>query len=247
MKKVKAFLEFSRSKAGLPAFLVLILLASTACMRERIEGNYDLISETRGSSSFTGVVSKGNFRVYIIPGDVPAVEVKGESNVLPYVETFVSGNRLVVEFRNGYNIREHFTVEVYITTPGLSSIHLSGSGHLESGTFVCEHADIELSGSGSIECGFIAESIEAAVSGSGIMSVGGQAGIGYLRVSGSGEIRAPGCDLLNCDANISGSGNVIVSVADALEAWISGSGCVYYIGNPGVISHISGSGKVIRY
>lgn len=247
MKKVKAFIESSRSKTGLPALLALILLASAACMRERIEGNYDLISETRETSSFTGVVSKGNFRVYIIPGDVPSVELKGESNVLPYVETFVSGNRLVLEFRNGYNIREHFTVEVYITTPGLSSIHLSGSGRLESGTFVCDHADIELSGSGSIECGFIAESIEAEVSGSGIMSLSGQAGNGYLRVSGSGEIRALQCDLSNCDANISGSGNVIVSVADALEAWISGSGCVYYMGNPGIISHISGSGKVVRY
>ncbi len=247
MKKVKAFIEYSLSKAGLPAFLVLILLASTACMRERIEGNYNIISETRGSSSFTGVVSKGNFRVYIIPGDVPAVEVKGESNVLPYVETFVSGNRLMLEFKNGYNIREHFTVEVHITTPALNSIHLSGSGRLESGTFVCDHADIELSGSGSIESGFIAESIEAAVSGSGILFLGGQAGNGYLRVSGSGEIRAPECDLLNCDANISGSGNILVTVADELEAWISGSGCVYYIGNPGVISHISGSGKVIRY
>lgn len=247
MKKVKTFIKSSRSKAGLSAFLVLVLFASTACMRERIEGNYDLISETRETSSFAGVFSKGNFRVYVIPGDVPSVEVKGESNVLPYVETFVSGNRLVLEFKNGYNIREHFTVEVHITTPALNSIHLSGSGRLESGTFVCDHADIELSGSGSIESGFIAESIEAAVSGSGILSLGGQAGNGYLRVSGSGEIRAPECDLLNCDANISGSGNILVTVADELEAWISGSGCVYYIGNPGVISHISGSGKVIRY
>jgi hypothetical protein len=50
MKKVKAFLEFSRSKAGLPAFLVLILLASTACMRERIEGNYDLILKPAGAA-----------------------------------------------------------------------------------------------------------------------------------------------------------------------------------------------------
>lgn len=247
MKKVKAFIESSRSKTGLPALLVLILLASAACMRERIEGNYDLISETRETSSFTGVVSKGNFRVYIIPGDVPSVELKGESNVLPYVETSVSGNRLVLEFRNGYNIREHYTVEVYITTPELNSIHLAGSGLVESGAFACDNADINLSGSGRIACGFIAENIEAVVSGSGILSINGQAGNGYLRVSGSGEIRAQECDLLNCDANISGSGNILVTVADELEAWISGSGCVYYMGNPGVISHISGSGKVIRY
>ena len=227
--------------------IITLLLLSTGCVRERIEGNYDLQIEERTSQPFIEVESKGSFRVKIIPDDATWVEVKAESNVIPYIETWSNGTTLTVEYRNGYNIREHYPVEVFLHTPVLKGIRLSGSGRLVSGNFVASKAEINLSGSGSIDCQFDTDRLEAVVSGSGNLFVVGNAIESELHVSGSGGIQALDLIQNNCSANISGSGNIKTAVNSTLDARISGSGFIYYLGDPVVTSHISGSGKVIRY
>lgn len=227
--------------------VIVLMLATTGCVRERIEGNYDLQTEERNSQPFNRVESKGSFRVEIIPDDATWVEVNAESNVIPYIETWSNGTTLTVEYRNGYNIREHYPVEVFLHTPVITSINLSGSGKLESGKFFVQNADISLSGSGSIDCEFETDHVEAVVSGSGNLFVMGIALKSDLKVSGSGGIQALDLIQQNCEAGISGSGNIKTAVTNTLDAHISGSGCVYYLGNPSVTSHISGSGKVIKY
>jgi len=227
--------------------LIALMLATTGCVRERIEGNYNLVTEERDSQSFSEVNSKGSFRVVIIPDDATWIEVSAESNVLPYVETWSNGTTLTVEYRNGYNIREHYTVEVLLHTPVLESIRLSGSGKVESGSYTCDQADIQLSGSGNIDCAFIADDLNANVSGSGNLNIEGIARNSDLKISGSGKIDARSLNQQHCQANISGSGNIRTMVSETLEAWISGSGSVYYLGDPVVTAHITGSGKVVQY
>ncbi|MFH1119517.1 MAG: head GIN domain-containing protein [Bacteroidota bacterium] len=227
--------------------VILLMLTTTGCIRERIEGNYNLQTKERTSGPFTGVESKGSFRVEIIPDNDTWIEVKAESNVIPYIETWTDGNTLTVEYRQGYNIREHYPVEVFLHTPELESIRISGSGRVVSGSFDSPRADIHISGSGSIDCAFETNHLEAVISGSGNLMISGTADETELRISGSGNIQS--LDLLqyNCSADISGSGNIKASVSHALDARISGSGCVYYIGDPVVTAHISGSGRVVKY
>lgn len=227
--------------------LIILMLSATGCVRERIEGNYNVITEERNSQPFSEVSSKGSFRVVIIPDDATWVEVKAESNVVPYIETWSDGTTLTVDYRNGYNIHEHYAVEVFLHTPVLESIRLSGSGKVESGSFSSDQVDLQISGSGNMDCAFIAASLTANVSGSGNLSIEGIAESSNLKISGSGKIDALNLNQQSCLANISGSGNIITNVNESLEARISGSGCVYYLGNPSITSHISGSGKVLPY
>ncbi|MHC1776072.1 MAG: head GIN domain-containing protein [Lentimicrobium sp.] len=227
--------------------LIILMLSATGCVSERIEGNYSVIVEERNPRPFSEVSSRGSFRVVIIPDDETRIEVKAESNVVPYIETWSDGTTLTVEYRNGYNIHEHYPVEVFLHTPVLESIRLSGSGKVESGSFSSDNADLQISGSGSIECDFNAGNLTANVSGSGNLKIGGIAESGNMKISGSGKIDALNMNLQTCLANISGSGNIITNVNESLEAWISGSGCVYYEGDPAIATHISGSGKVLPY
>lgn len=227
--------------------LIIIMLTATGCVRERIEGNYNLTLEERNTPEFSEVKSGGSFRVVIIPDDASWIEVKAESNVLPYIETWSDGATLTVDYRDGYNIHEHYTVEVFLHTPVLNSIRLSGSGRVESGSFTSDQVDIQLSGSGNIECGFITDDLNAKVSGSGGLYLEGVAQQSNLTVSGSGKIEALNLSQQNCLSNISGSGSIRTAVSTSLEAWISGSGSVYYLGDPVINSHISGSGKVLKY
>jgi hypothetical protein len=227
--------------------LIVFMLTMSGCVSERIEGNRDLISEERTSQSFSEVVSLGSFNVSVMPATETRIVVKAESNILPYLTTSVAGSTLTIGFRNGYNIQEHYPVEIFLYTPDLNSVRLSGSGKVECGKYSSTDVTLQVSGSGSIDADFITEHLDASISGSGNMTVAGSASNSELRISGSGDIRSH--DLIQeiCTASISGSGNIITAVNQTLNAHISGSGCIYYLGNPVINQHISGSGKVIKY
>jgi hypothetical protein len=66
-----------------------------------------------------------------------------------------------------------------------------------------------------------------------------------INISGSGSVDAESLEAENCVAKISGSGKCEVNASKSIDARISGSGSVYYKGDPvKVNSHSSGSGKV---
>ncbi len=64
-------------------------------------------------------------------------------------------------------------------------------------------------------------------------------------ISGSGKMSAANLLANNVDMNVSGSGSAEVYCSGILNAEISGSGKIYYTGNPDKVnSDVSGSGSV---
>lgn len=228
------------------ALIALVLLMS-GCVSERIEGNRDLITQDRPSQPFSEVVSSGSFSVKIIPSDETRIEVNGESNVLPYLSTYSNGTTLTIKYNDGYNIYEHYPVEIFLYTDVLNAVSLSGSGTVDCGFFESNEMYLNISGSGGITGDFETENLEAVISGSGNMNLAGYSNTGLFTISGSGNINAQNLDLEHCSANISGSGNINTYVIKTLDATISGSGSIFYYGNPVVKTHISGSGNVVKY
>jgi hypothetical protein len=226
--------------------LIALILTMSGCISERIEGNRDVITQERPSQPFSEVTSSGSFTVKVIPSDVTRIEVKGESNVLPYLSTFSNGTTLTIKFKDGCYIHEHYPVEVFVYTPVLNAARLSGSGMVDCGSFSSEFVNLNISGSGNIKGNFVTENLDATLSGSGSMDLSGIAKTGIFTVSGSGNINAPDLFQEHCSASISGSGNIRISVSKTLDADISGSGSIYYIGNPAITSHITGSGNLVK-
>jgi hypothetical protein len=50
----------------------------------------------------------------------------------------------------------------------------------------------------------------------------------------------------SCSAEVKGSGNCNVFSVDKLDVDISGSGNIYYKGKSVIVSHIPGSGKLVK-
>ncbi|NVO18973.1 MAG: DUF2807 domain-containing protein [Bacteroidetes bacterium] len=226
--------------------LVLILLLS-GCTYERIEGNNHLTNEMRNSDPFDEVISFGDFQVNILPDSVTTLEIKAESNILPYLYTISDGSTLRIGYRNGFNIHAHFPVEVIVHTPHARILRLQGSGSIKCNGFNEPDVKLYLSGSGSMNCGFSAGSLKAEIAGSGEMELSGSVTSSDFRISGSGNIQSLEMPQKSCSANISGSGDVYVAASEQLDVHISGSGNVYYSGEPQISSSISGSGKVKKY
>jgi hypothetical protein len=246
-QKTKSSLKVMKTKQISTLIAGFILIAGlSSCMDEIfLSGNGDVQSQNRQISGFDAVSSSGDYHVSIMPGTEFSVQVKAESNLLPYIETELHGTTLNIGTIGLHTIRHHDPIEVFITQPQLTGLNLSGSGFIKTGSFNCDNLQIGISGSGDINAQVIAKTITAILSGSGNIILSGNADSSNYRISGSGKIKTYDLIQNHCQSSISGSGDVYANVVKTLQASISGSGSVYYLGNPSVQANISGSGKVM--
>ncbi|WP_207531888.1 head GIN domain-containing protein [Desertivirga arenae] len=210
--------------------LAFILILFSSCLKDRIEANGHIIEETRNLRDFNTINLSGSKHVYVEYGDEYKVELRGSSNLLSKYRTDVRGNSLNLGYETRSNIIDD-DIRVYITTPEIEEVNLSGSGKFFiSGYTEAERFRVRISGSGKVKVEDDFEVDKADV-----------------RISGSGEADLDQLEAHEADIDISGSGETWLEVSDFLRARISGSGKVHYWGNPSVDSRISGSGKVIKH
>ncbi len=223
-----------------------LLLTTSGCWEDfTISGNGIEATEGRVITEFNELKSSGLFDVHITSGNDYEVVVNAESNIIPYIETYVTGSTLHLDIRGIHNVKTHLPMQVFVTTPQMRSVKQSGSGAITTGYFEADNFELFISGSGSITTAVNASVVDAGISGSGKIQISGTATQTNFNISGSGKIDSYDLETQNCDARISGSGDVYVSASDFIRANISGSGNVYYIGSPNLESHVSGSGKII--
>jgi len=86
------------------------------------------------------------------------------------------------------------------------------------------------------------------VSGSGDIKIEGSMRTNFLKsyVSGSGTTDLSSIWTNIAELEIPGSGSIKVNVYEELKANMTGSGDVYYSGNPTISSRIKGTGKLIK-
>ena len=67
-----------------------------------------------------------------------------------------------------------------------------------------------------------------------------------VQLMGSGSFSGFLLSAQTCQADIVGSGNIEISVANHLDATLEGSGSVFYKGNPVIMADVQGSGRVVN-
>ncbi len=246
-----------------------VLIWNAGCKKyPYLDGNNNVISETRVPVSFNRIENEDDFDVYYYQDTVFRIIIKAESNLIPYIRTIVNGNTLIIDTRE--DLDNNVPMEVHVFSPTLVGVELSGSGYIHLNTTISEQFTAKLSGSGHIEGIVVSDYFEAILSGSGYINfmvesrqtkgiISGSGGIKLLGlgdwtyaeyadyvITGSGDIEAFSMPVITCNANISGSGDIFTMVRDNLVARISGSGDIFYKGNPTVDSEISGSGNIIH-
>lgn len=209
---------------------LFVVIHFSACKKDQLTGNGNIISETRNLGQFTGISSSGATPVEIKYGTEFSVVVKGSSNIVPRYTTRIVNNVLHMGFE-GLNISRD-DVEVILTMPSLNKIELSGSTEVEiEGSFpVIPNLNVSISGSGKVETDNAMQIDNVKVN-----------------ISGSGMVDFEVVTSKTAEADISGSGSLRLQVQGRIKAKISGSGKIYYKGNPVIQQDISGSGKLIKF
>jgi hypothetical protein len=217
--------------AEMSALAALVAIAAVSagllvagCFGPRIKGSGHEVRQARQVAQFRRIEIRGSTDVVARIGPGTALTVSGDDNIVPHVRTEVHGDTLIIDMEDG-SYSTSAPLLVTVSTPALDGISISGSASAQAS-------------------GVTAERFDASISGSGSMEVAGTAGRLEASVSGSGDMRLFGLATRRAAVDVSGSGNIELSAAEALSVEVSGSGDVRYRGNPAREVRISGSGSV---
>ena len=121
-----------------------------------------------------------------------------------------------------------------------------GSGSINNASCKVSEMKMTISGSGKISSNNINSSaINAQLAGSGRIFLSGVTQKKALELVGSGSIQAENLTAAISSCSIAGSGIIKANAIETLSGNLSGSGKMYYKGNPKVAVEIVGSGKLI--
>ena len=249
--------------------IILAFALITSCdeiWHHCVEGNGHPSAETRTLPTFTRIQVNGDFKVQVSIDTASVAIVETDENLQDLIVTHVSGDKLIIESRNGDCLNPSHPIEISVVSPSVDNVELngsgnvycyglnaeelvlslSGSGEIDCSKIMATSAMLDLEGSGKIDCAADVENITSKIEGSGEIRINGSALNSDFKVIGSGHQRASELNTDVCTAYISGSGIIDTDVNNSLDVTIIGSGIVNYFGNPVITSYISGSGKIVK-
>src|SRR5687768_3181536 len=211
-------------------FFVIVIIATLASPEngsaaEKVRGSGVVRTEQRLVPHFTTVESACIANVVIERGEHDSITVEAEDNILPLIETKVANRKLTLTTKNNASISITKGISFRITARELSGVSISGRGRVVANKVDAKSFAVNISGSGGVELGGKAESLNVTIGGSGSVN----------------SLRMP---VRTADVEVTGSGKIFVHASERLVANIVGNGSVEYAGNPQVTKRITGTGRV---
>ena len=188
------------------------------------QGSGVLGSQTRSLPDFERISVEGPLTVVVLVGEAPSVELSGDANLLDFVETSVSENKLRLGLEDGsYEFEEPMVVRIGVQS--LTDVDVCGGSSLDL-TGLNGEFDLELNAAASVVARGELEELD-------------------IEVNSAADVDFSAVKATEVDVEINGTGVVRVHAVDSIEAEINGTGTVIYTGDP---SHhdfeINGIGKV---
>ncbi|MGN7821141.1 head GIN domain-containing protein [Chitinophaga sp. 22536] len=225
--------------------LVVSLASFTNVRNERIRGNGQMKTESRPAGNFDKISTGGVYNIELQQGSTNSIQIEAEANLLPYIETNISGGELEVTTRRGVNIDPSKKITVYVTIQQVKRLSASGAcSYTGKGVIKSDNLKLEFSGATHADLNLNAKDLEVGMSGASRVDLKGSCDKVEYKASGAANIDALDFQTQEAAVGISGSGEAKVAVEKKLNISVSGVGKVRYKGNPTVNQTVSGMGNV---
>ncbi len=202
------------------ALATLLLLPACGTKGSGVEA-----SEVRQLEHFDEIEMGGVFHlvVRVEPGE-QRVRITGDDNIVPKIETRVSGGKLIVEHDGLLRPELELLVEVWV--PSLEGVEVSGAAEIDITGLSGERFELDLSGAGDAE-------------------LSGRVELFSADISGAGKLAAKGLTAKTVELDMSGAGQAEVFAEQSLDIDVSGAGEVDYWGSPPEVRQdVSGAGSI---
>lgn len=235
------FDEINHMKA-LRLFLALTILFGLGSCQETVDGNGNIVQESRILSDFNEIRISGMYEVVLEEGD-PGLHIETDENLIPLIKSEVEGGVLTISSED-----KNFNSEKLILTISYDEIEeLRCSGAVKLSTTSPISGDkfqLNISGAASGEFEVDVNKLKVDISGGAELTISGRANDASYEISGAGEVNAFQLLSSEVEIDLSGAGEVNVNAQDKLDIDVSGAADVNYIGSPSIKQSISGAGSV---
>ncbi|MDC7997770.1 head GIN domain-containing protein [Gilvibacter sediminis] len=226
-------------------FILSALPAQAQWGSKKVKGNGNVTTETVSTGDYDVVAAVGPMDVYLVSGTEGTISVEADSNFHEYIEIETNGDQLVVKIKKNYNLKSKNPIKVTVPFEDLSGVKLTGSGDVMTRDAIsADNFNAAVTGSGDVSLEVNADNASFKITGSGDMRLKGSADMATLKISGSGDFDGKMFRTQNAEVSISGSGDATVFAEGNLKARVNGSGDITYGGNPNVDKKVSGSGTI---
>lgn len=213
-----------------------------------IPGSRNIVSQTHEVSDFRAIEISYPVDVLVKQGKSESVTIEADDNLLPQLQSRVSGGTLYIENTErdwGRRVRPSRTVKVTIIVKDLREVDFSGAGSIRIENLETDQLTVNVSGAGDLKLdNLTARKLECHLSGVGSVTANGAVDELRLDISGVGNFKSSKLLSKSAEVHVSGTGSATVHVADELRADISGTGSVSYYGSPKISQSVSGLGSV---
>ncbi len=229
------------------ALLIPLILLASSCVvalpLNGVVGNGRVVAAALPVSGFSAVKNMSSARVLLNRGPSSSATVKIDENLVEELDIHVQNDVLIIGLRPGRSIYRYTEFTVTVSLPTLREIGIYGSGDIAAAeTFRGQSIALGIYGSGSISGNFEYGCVSALIKGSGDIRAVGSADRLEADIEGSGDILASGLKAESAIVRVNGSGSCTLTVEEALDARIHGSGSIYYYGSPMISQVDAGSG-----
>lgn len=253
---------------NIKAFILLpavMFLAVTGCSIFGVVGSGNIVTRTYNDSNFAVVYCAGIENITVKTGTNYEISITADDNLLSNISVSVTTNVLMIE--DDVNLIPTRDIEVVITMPYTAGVAMLGTGKFSNtGVLVTTNFLLTSIGTGPIFLNISNTGTNLIfVSGTGPLTLTGNAGIVQLNMTGTGNAYFSGTasDLnltltgtgtayltnMTCptaDISLTGTGNAWLNVSSSIDGVMTGTGSLYYRGNPVVNVTRTGTGSVNR-
>lgn len=188
-----------------------------------VKGDGVMKVEARPVTTYSKVKAHGAFAIQWVPGTA-ALEVSGDQNILPLIQTTVSGDTL--EIKAAGNFSTGHTTTLKLSSNSLDHVELMGGNSFDAKNLSVETLTIKASGASSIHLSGNVAKLDA-------------------ELEGASSLSARSLPTQNTNISLNGASSADIDVTNALKASISGAGSLTYSGNPAKVEkHVNGAGSI---
>lgn len=169
-------------------------------------------------------VGIGAFDVNYKSGKSYSLTITGDDNIIPLINTEVTGGILKLSLTRSYSSKIPITVS--ITSPELEAITVSGSSTVRLSSIHSSNFSIQSSGTADISASGQVENLK-------------------IQLFGTGDLNLKKLVADQVQVKIEGAGDIVLTARKSLTAAVSGTGDLVYYGRPKQVhTDISGVGDI---
>ncbi len=209
-----------------------------------ITGSGNPVTRDVAVADFSEIDAGSALKIDVTQGEVYAVAVTADDNVLDYVEVTKSGPTLRLSMKSGSYANT--SVRVAVTMPDITAVRFAGAAKATMVGFKPRNLEVRLSGASQLTGRVDGGQLDVIVADASNLTLGGAADSLKVSASGASQVSLGDLSVNTAVVGLKEASNGTLNVKDRLDADLRSASNLYYVGNPSLGSITSVEASSLR-